>query len=175
MATATTGFGDSIALAQFLSLYSTAVSESNALRFQNYYIGSAKNLTYTGASGSSVTNSFSFAPFSFSGVTITKSGDNQPATLYFPNNQVTRGWAESYIQAQYVARVITVLVDPDETAAPYEVNSYIGQIVGGKWDSTTLSVELASIFDAVGGDVPRKRLTRDLVGSLPLTNNVRVS
>ena len=68
-----------------------------------------------------------------------------------------------------------MIIDADDKSNPTSLNEYVAQVVSGKWDSTALTLELASVFDAVGGDVPRKRLTKDLVGHLPLTSSVRVA
>ena len=114
-------------------------------------------------------------PFVFSGVTITKAGDNQPATLGFPNNELTRPWATDAVENEFIVRVRTMIIDPDNKSNPTSLSEYVAQIISAKWDSTALTLELASVFDAVGADVPRKRLTRDLVGHLPLSNRVRVA
>ena len=51
---------------------------------------------------------------------------------------------------------------------------YHGQVTGGKWDATALTLQLGSVLDAVGADVPRRNLTQRLVGRLPTTSNVRL-
>ena len=135
-------------------------------KFQNYWVG--ENADFNGVA-------FGFLPFAFSGVTITKSGDNQPATIVFPNNELSRPFATIAVQDEYLAEVRTVLIDPDDKDGYTLLNEYIGQIVSAKWDSAALTLELASVFDAVGADVPRKRLTRQLVGHLSLTSSVRVA
>jgi tape measure domain-containing protein len=110
---------------------------------------------------------FGFMPFAFSGTTVTKTGDNQPATIAFPNNELSRGWAETAVQNIWIASVQTVLVDPDQQAKLHRaIRVYVGQIVSGKWDDTSLQLEMASVLDAVGADVPRKRLT-SAVGRQP--------
>lgn len=141
-------------------------------KFQNYWVG--ENAPFFNVdTGARV--EFGFLPFAFSGVTITKSGDNQPATIAFPNNELSRPFATIAVQDEYLANVRTVLIDPSDKEGYTMINRYIGQIVSAKWDSTALTLELASVFDAVGADVPRKRLTRQLVGHLPLTSAVRVA
>jgi hypothetical protein len=113
-------------------------------------------------------------PFAFSGSTLTKSGDNQPATLAFPNNDLSRGWAATAIQDRWIANVRILLLNPDNKNDYTLISRYVGQIVSGGWDGTALKLNMASVFDAVGADVPRKKLTQQLVGHLPLTSNVRV-
>jgi hypothetical protein len=117
---------------------------------------------------------FGYMPFVFSGSTLTKSGDNQPATLAFPNNDLSRGWAATAIQDRWIANVRILLLNPDNKNDYTLISRYVGQIVSGGWDGTALKLNMASVFDAVGADVPRKKLTQQLVGHLPLTSNVRV-
>jgi hypothetical protein len=141
-------------------------------KFQNYWVGENAPF-FTLDTGRRV--EFGFLPFAFSGVTVTKSGDNQPATIAFPNNELSRPFATIAVQDEYLANVRTVLIDPNNKEGYTLINQYIGQIVSAKWDSTALTLEMASVFDAVGADVPRKRITRQLVGHLPLTSAVRVA
>jgi hypothetical protein len=53
------------------------------------------------------------------------------------------------------------------------LSTYISQIVSASWDNQAVKLELASVLDAVGVDVPKKILTQQLVGSLPTTAVVR--
>jgi len=159
-----------LAFAQYLTLRSeTALG---GFLFQNYWVGEDAPF-FNVETG--VPNYFGFLPFAFSGVTVTKTGDNQPAALAFPNNVLSRDFATVAVSERYIANVRTVLINPDNKEDYTLINRYIGQIITGKWDSTTLTLELASVLDAVGTDVPRKRLTQQLVGHLPLTSRVRVS
>ena len=59
-------------------------------KFQNYWVGENAPF-FNQTTGARV--EFGFLPFAFSGVTITKSGDNQPATIVFPNNELSRPFA----------------------------------------------------------------------------------
>jgi phage-related protein len=133
------------------------------LNFQNYWIG--ENIVYQGVT-------YSFLPFGFSGVTVTRSGDNQPATLVFPNNALSRGWIETAVTQQWIATCQTLLIDPGDKAAGRVLASYTAQIVSGAWNETSVELRMASVLDAVGADLPRKRLTKQLVGKLPLTARV---
>jgi hypothetical protein len=133
------------------------------LNFQNYWI--SDNITHEGIV-------YSFLPFAFSGVTVTRSGDNQPATLVFPNNSLSRDWIETAVTSQFLATCKTLLLDPDDSSGGRVLSTYTAQIVSGGWDELTVELRMASVLDAVGGDLPRKRLTKQLVGKLPLTANV---
>lgn len=148
------------AFGQYLTL-----TGSQTLRFQNYWIG--ENVSYGG-------NTYGFLPFAFSGATVTKSGDNQPAALAFPNNALARGWAETAIRDQWLAECLVMLINPDNRNSPIQLTAYTAQIVGGNWSDVGIEIRMASVLDAVGADVPRKKLTKQLVGNLPVTSSVRM-
>lgn len=169
----TLGFGindRSIAFAHYLTL--RPPETTGGFSFQNYWVGEDAPFfnVDTGAR-----NEFGFMPFAFSGATVTKTGDNSPASLAFPNNELSRPFATTVVDGQYLANVRTVLINPNDKEDYTLINRYIGQIVSAQWSSTALTIQLASVFDAVGSDIPRKRLTRQLVGHLPLTSRVRVA
>jgi hypothetical protein len=144
-----------LAFGHYLTLESA--DKSTRHRFQNYWVG--EDATLSG-------DSYGFMPFAFSGITVTKGGDNQPATIAFPNNELSRPFATVAVEDEYLA---------DDKDGFTTLNEYVGQIVTARWDSTSLELSLASVFDAVGADVPRKRITQQLVGHLPLTSRVRVA
>jgi hypothetical protein len=157
---------ESLAFAQYLTLKSA--TGTVRYNFQNYWV----NEDALGKDGSTV---YGFMPFAFSGITVTKTGDNQPATLGFPNNSLSRGWGETAVQEVWIAQVQTVLVNPDSKPDYTVLSEYVGQIVNSTWDESSLQLNMASVLDAVGADIPRKRLTRQLVGNLPLTSRVRLT
>jgi len=135
-------------------------------KFQNFFIN--KEMTFDG-------NQYTFVPFGFSGVTVNRTGDGLEATLVFPNNDLTRGWAVTSIRDHYIMEVDVLIVDSDSATGSHDrVHSYIGQVVGGDWDNVSLNLLLSSVLDAVGTDIPRRSLTRKLVGNLPVSNNVRL-
>jgi len=139
-------------------------------RFQNFFIG--KRLTHNG-------DEYQFAPFGFSGVTVNRTGDGMEASLVFPNNDLTREWAVAAIKSSYLMEVEVLIIedsDPESglTATHTTVHTYTGQVTGGQWDNTSLNLELSSVLDAVGTDVPRRSLTQRMVGNLPISNSVRL-
>ena len=139
-------------------------------RFQNFFIG--KQLTHNG-------DEYQFAPFGFSGVTVNRTGDGLEATLVFPNNELTRKWGGAAIKESYYMQVEVLIIedsDPDTgtSATHTTVHTYTGVVTGGQWDNVSLNLELSSVLDAVGTDVPRRSLTQKLVGNLPISNSVRL-
>ncbi len=143
---------------------------TNLFRFQNFFIN--KTISHSG-------RNYQFVPFGFSGVTVNRSGDGLESTLVFPNNDLTRSWAVTAIETRHIIEVDVLLIedsDPDTgpSATHNIVHSYVGQVTGGQWDNVSLNLELSSILDAVGTDVPRRALTRKIVGNLPISNGVRL-
>ena len=114
-------------------------------------------------------NGASFLPFGFSGAVINRSGDNITASLVFPNTQLTRPWVSEAITNLWVVVVNVVSLNSNTT-----LYSYTGQASGGRWDDTAVSLELNSVIDAVGSDVPFRSFSEDLVGPLPTSRGVRM-
>jgi hypothetical protein len=148
------------AFAHYLQLRGTSTQS-----FQNYWIN--ENVTFNGIT-------YSFLPFAFSGVTVTRSGDNQPAALVFPNNQLSRDWIETAVTQQWIATCQTLLLEPHDNTGGRVLSTYTAQIVSGSWSEAQVELRMASVLDAVGADLPRKRLTKQLVGKLPLTASVNL-
>lgn len=141
-------------------------------RFQNFFLG--EQMEYDGAS-------YQFVPFGFSGVTVNRTGDGLEATLVFPNNDLTREWAVCAIEDRWVVEVeMLILPDPDPdtglsaTTTSNRVNEYVAQVTSGQWDNASLNINLGTVLDAVGTDVPRRTLTQRFVGNLPITSAVRL-
>lgn len=130
-------------------------------RFQNFYVGESSD-------------GYLFLPFGFSGVTVSRQGDNVEATLLIPNTGIARSWSEEAIRNQWIATVkVMILPSIDSPNAPKTtLHTYVGQVTAGGWDTTSASLALSSVLDAVGSDVPRRRLHQVLVGNLPFTGAI---
>lgn len=138
---------------------------SVAYRFQNFHI--AQSATYEG-------QAYQFLPFGFSGVTINRNGDNTESSLVFPNNDLSRNWAVSALENRWMATVFVLSLNPDDRTTGTLMHRYVGQVAEGSWDEASLKLTLNTVLDAVGSDVPMRRLTQYLVGALPITSNVRL-
>tara|TARA_R110000772_G_scaffold90312_3_gene186505 strand:- start:4140 stop:4610 length:471 start_codon:yes stop_codon:yes gene_type:complete len=134
-------------------------------RFQNFHI--AQTSTFQG-------QSYQFLPFGFSGITVSRTGDNTDASLIFPNNQLSRAWATTALQDRWMATVFVLSLDPDDRTTGTLMHQYTGQAASGTWDESSLKMTLNTVIDAVGADVPMRRLTQTLVGALPVSGNVRL-
>lgn len=140
--------------------------------FQNFYIGT-NNVKYGG-------REYDFVPFGFSGVTVNRSGDNQATQLAFANNGLTRAWSQKVVSTSWLVVIDMVMLDsittPQATIPQTNLlTSYAGQITGAIWSETELRLEISSVIDAVGSDIPRRRITEDIFGPLPTTSTVRLS
>lgn len=151
-----------LAVGNFLTLTAGGAIQ---YRFQNFFIG--ETVSYGGGS-------FGFLPFGFSGVTVNRTGDNTEASLILPNNNLSRAWAIEAIEERWLAQVQVMLLDPDDRTSFAQMHQYVSQIAGGQWDESSLNLTLSTILDAVGSDVPGRRLTQKLIGAIPVTSNVRL-
>jgi len=153
-------------------------SNTELYRFQNFFIG--QEITHKGSK-------YQFVPFGFSGVTVNRTGDGLEATIVFPNKsgekdgsgRLARNWAVNALNKSWIMEVdVLIIEDPDpETGLAAEntvVHTYVGQVTGGQWDNVSINLELSTVLDAVGTDVPRRALTKTNVGNLPISNNVRL-
>lgn len=138
---------------------------NNRFRYQNFHINSIA--TYNGAK-------YNFLPFGFSGVSINRSGDNTDASLVFPNNRIARSWGIQALENRWLAQVYVLSLNPDSTSGGTLMHSYTGTVAEGNWNETTLTLTLNTVLDAVGADVPARRITQALVGALPTSSNVRL-
>lgn len=154
-----------LAIGHFLTLYSN--TEGNETQhFQNFYIN--EDVEYDD-------DTYSFLPFGFGGITISRSGDNVDANLVFPNNDLSRDWSVVSIRSAWVARIRTMRLDPsDSTATPTLFYDYTGQISEGGWDNTTVNMTVNSVLNAVSSNIPHRVLEMSNVGYIPTTTSVRV-
>ena len=132
-------------------------------RFQNFYINKTSN--YQGGQ-------YSFLPFGFSGVTVNRTGDNVEASLVFPNNEISRAWVVNAVNDFWIATVHVVILDPDNVDAQDLLSRYVGQVSTGGWNEITVTLKLNTVIDAIGAEVPMRRLTQSLVGAIPTSSNV---
>lgn len=163
-----------LAIGNYARLYDS--SDRLIWSLQNFFIGTS--VSHEGIN-------YPFAPFGFSGLSTTREGALEPATLVFPNNEVSRGYlaealngkpldAEGGLIQPYVAEVDVNILDPDANTVTTKLFTYTGQATSGGWDDTAVKLSLSSVFDAVSADVPTRTLHRRLVGALPMSASVRL-
>ena len=147
-----------LAIGHFLDLN---VGGSTVFNWQNFWI--KENV-----------DNYSFIPFGFSGLTTNRQGDNIDAALVFPNRDLSRQYALEATQQKWVAKVQMFTFDPEDKTKRELLTTYIGQVTSSTWNETQIQVRLNSLLDAVGGDIPARRLTQDLVGYIPVTSNIQL-
>lgn len=150
------------AIGNYLTL--TAPGGSEVYRFQNFYIQA--DSVWKG-------QNYSFLPFGFSGVTVDLQGANVEAALVFPNNELSRDWATKIVEQAWIVHCQVLIVDPEGSPIS-ALHGYVGQVTGAGWDETALNLKTSSVLDAVGSDVPNRKLSRALVGALPVTDAIRL-
>ena len=144
--------------------------DTTHFRFQNFFIGET------------ITNEaepYDFVPFGFSGVTVNRTGDGTEASLVLPNStenigKLTRSFSQDAIAGRWLAYVRVLIVDPDDKTSFTTLSNYYGQVTNGTWDNASISLALSSVLDAVGGEIPQRKLSQALVGNLPTTTGVRL-
>jgi hypothetical protein len=160
-----TSFNAAIAVGHALTLKPRTAGAA-PLYFQNFWIN--ENVDYNG-------NTHGFLPFGFSGVTVNRSGDNQSTQIGLPNNALSRSWASTIVEGAWVVLIDMLILNPEDKTDYRLLSSYAGQVSGAVWSESDLRLEVSSVLDAVGGDVPRRRITEDIFGPLPTTAQVRLS
>lgn len=176
----TSSWANELAIGNFVRFYTN--SDELKWKFQNFYI--AETVTHDSID-------YTFLPFGFSGLSTSREGGLEPATLVFPNDDqgISRGYLsealrgralgsdtdETTVVTPYVAEVDVCILNPDDkTAAPNKLTTYTGQCTGGGWNDTSLQMQLSSLIDAATPDVPTRTLHQRLVGNLPFSSNVRL-
>ena len=170
------------AIGHFMRLY----NDKGAVmyRFQNFYVH--KNVKYRDG------NKYTFVPFGFSGLSSSRLGDLEPATLIFHSNDISRGYLLEMLGGYEGAVIDQGLPDKYRTSYTAEIDicilpmtadevedsrlflklfTYTGQATSGGWNDTQLAIELTSVVDAVQDSVPTLVLQQELVGSLPSTSS----
>ena len=137
-------------------------------RFQNYRIDGDTKL------GEPV-QKYKFCPFGFSGITVTRTGDNVDAALVFPNNKLAQEFGLTALEERWTTLVYVVRFDPSDIRDGHQVlYQYAGTVAAGGWDDTSLNLTLNSVLDAVGQDIPWRTINEKECGPLPVTSNLNL-
>ena len=157
-----------IRLATLIELYSfnvDGVKTREALYTNGCEPG--KTLSYEG-------KNFAYLSFIYQGAAKSRTGDNLQAGLILSTNPLSTGLARQAINGRYHLRVWSVTLNPnrDDVTVLTQENWVVASMV---YDSDAVEVVLSSSIDAVGANAPTRVLTRQLVGALPVTANIRAS
>lgn len=151
-----------IAICHCLELIS---SNDSKYRFQNFFIGGGVNFegqTYT------------FAPFGFSGATFNRSGENSEASVVFANKDLIRQFVNTAVLQGWTAKVSTCMVTDIEAKSLVTLYSYTGSVSGGVWKGESLGLSLTSVLDAVSANVPARNMEVAQVGPLPISGGINL-
>lgn len=132
-------------------------------------IGNTLNLNGAGYQNYNL-NGGNFLPFGFSGVVVNRNGDNTQASLVFPNNDLSRSWASEAAVNAWTATVGLLNVSAGTT-----IYTYVGQVGSSSWDETKVVLQLNSVLDAVGADIPFRVIGETLLGAIPNSSGFRLS
>ena len=137
-----------------------------AYAFQNFNVGGPVRIN---------NKNHQFMPFGFSGITVTKNGDNVDASIVVPNSALAQAFALQAFEEQWVVKVTVGSFDVSQPKSFENVlYEYLGVVAAGGWNDTAIRMTLNSILDAVTGDVPHRVFDEKNVGQLPITANINL-
>ena len=165
------GFSE-LALGHFMVIKPNHM-QGGEYRFQNFWTNGLASFQnpITGT-----TSSYLFLPFGFSGVTVSRTGDNVDAGIVLPNVQLSRDFATSAIYDGWTAMIFTCKINQIDQpgGSPTVLYRNVGQVAGGTWDETEITMEVNSVLSAVGSEVPARTLRQRLVGDVPLSGQLNL-
>lgn len=148
-----------IRIAQYFKL---TTSTGVVHRYQNYFVGETKTF---------LSESYEFAPFRAEGAMATLNGDNETLQVLFPNIEVALRLVEQGNGNRLSELVLTTAwLNASGQILTTLTDYYIG--IGASFSETTIELRYRSAIDSVGAAFPKRTLTRDLVGPLPLNSEL---
>lgn len=133
-------------------------------RYQNYFVNETVKFG---------NQFYGFAPFQVEGTTSTLGGDNGMVQVLFPNIEIVLRLVQQG-NGNRLSRLKLTTVWLNEALRPtktYE-ERYIG--IGAAFSDTTVELRFRSAMDSVGSQFPARKLSRNLVGLLPLSADIRL-
>ncbi|MGL4947093.1 MAG: hypothetical protein ACRC4X_05445 [Cetobacterium sp.] len=155
--------GDVIAIAHFLELRTIT-----PYYLQNFFT----NQLYSYES-----RSWQFCGFQPSGISQSNTGDAVEKTLLFPNLPLILQAAFANDGLRNVVAILkTVWLDAALLPDPTKILTEILVCQGCSFTDTTIEVRLSSVQDAVGKEIPARRLSanQESVGLLPISAQLRL-
>jgi hypothetical protein len=113
-----------------------------------------------------------YLSFIYQGAARNRSGDNMISSLILANSEISMNFAVEAVQEKYHIKVETWLMTENfgQLKQLSEETWLASQL---SYDPESIELILSSAIDAVGANAPDKVLTRDLVGSLPVTGSLQ--
>ena len=123
---------------------------------------------------SSPIDNFYYLSFIYQGATKNRSGDNMTSSLLLANSELSMNYAQQMVSNKYHVKVETWLMDKDFEKIPNRQLTEEQCLASAmSYDPETIEIVLSSAIDAVGANAPSRVLTRDIVGSLPVTGSIQ--
>jgi phage-related protein len=155
-----------IRLANFVEVYriGSAGAENTQYLYHNAEPGAA--ISYDG-------KQYSYLSFIYPGAAKNRSGDNLEAGLVLSCNELSQGISRDIVVARDHVRVASVAMSPTGNTVinTLTVESWLAATM--TYDASTVEIILSSGIDAVGANAPTRVLTKEMVGHLPSTAQVR--
>jgi hypothetical protein len=143
-----------LAQSQWVRVYAGA---TNHARWQSYYPGQT-------------IDGYTHLPFTTDGVAVTQTGDQASMSLTLPATPSVVTLVETAIANNYLVDIKIYQFDPDAvffTNPPSGhtlIASFVGEIIGGSENRTTITLEIGSSLSPVGVQIPPLKYTTALVG-----------
>lgn len=116
--------------------------------------------------------SFLWASFGFSGSTVDLQGAAIAAQLVFAHSQLLLDTMKTASDLRWTAVVRTVWMDATTLAETTLYSREVFAVLGYEHDLRLVTVRLGSPLDAINEQMPRRVLSRRLVGALPSTGSI---
>jgi hypothetical protein len=142
----------SFALVQYLRFFKGG---TDFFKWQNYFIDqSVDGYVYQG--------------YRSSGVLTNRSSDENGISIEMPANPSILVVMEAAIGDQWLCESIVYrLTDPTNAATKVVVSRFIGEVLSVSTNMVTITFELGAGIDALTAQIPGRKITSALVGSMP--------
>ena len=153
----------STAIGTYIAFQTRAGVDLNQ-NFQNFHVGETR--TYGG-------RDFIFSSFGFSGAAVDVEAANIQASLVFPLSSVGLSLFQNVADQYGIVEVQTVWLDPDTLQETASNLTEVYAVTAFSHNNSRITLQLGSPIDAVSlNNIPRRRLTQEMVGALPSTGNI---
>ena len=115
---------------------------------------------------------YPYLPFIYQGAAKNRSGDNLESSLILSSNAISMDYAAQAAQNRWNVRVDSCSMNPVDFTVGRTLTTEHWIAASMSYELETVEVLLSSSIDAVGASAPTRSLTRNLVGSLPVTGQV---
>lgn len=136
---------------------------SSVYRMQNYFVG--QDYSYGG-------KTYKFVPFQLSGAIMSLGGDNPAMSLLMPNDEMALTIVNKHDgNRNSLLKVTQLWLSSSSSPLPNPITEfYIG--VGAADNDTTIELRYRSAVDSVTASFPRRTLSAENVGILPLDSQI---